>query len=121
MRPAGLLQPLSIPAWKWEVISMDFIVGLHLTGCKFNSIWVIVDRLTKSAHFILVHTHYRAEKYIGLYISRIMCLHGVPKTIVSNRGSQIVAHLWEQLHASLGTRAIHSSLIIHRPMVRQRG
>jgi hypothetical protein len=56
-----------------------------------------------------VHTHYRAEKYVGLYISRILCLHGVPKTIVSNRGPQFIAHLWEQLHASLGTRVIHSS------------
>jgi hypothetical protein len=72
MRSAGLLQPLSIPAWKWEDISMDFIVSLPLTTCKFNSIWVIIDRLTKSAHFILVHTFYRAEKYVELYISHIV-------------------------------------------------
>jgi hypothetical protein len=71
MRPTGLLQPLSIPAWKWEDISMDFIVGLSLIGRKFNSIWVILNRLTKSAHFILVHTFYRAEKYAELYVSRI--------------------------------------------------
>jgi hypothetical protein len=109
MRHAGLLQPLSIPAWKWEDISMDFIVGLPLTGRKFNSIWVIVDRLTKSAHFIPVHTRYRAEKYAELYIYRILCLHGVLRTIVSDRGPQFVARFWEQLHASLGTRLIHSS------------
>jgi hypothetical protein len=72
---AGLLQPLSIPAWKWEDISMDFIVGLPLTGRKFNSIWVIVYRLAKSTHFIPVHTRYRAEKYTELYISCILCLH----------------------------------------------
>jgi hypothetical protein len=84
MRPVGLLQPLSIPAWRWEDIGMDFIVGLPLTGRKFNSIWVIINRLTMSAHFILVHTRYRVEKYARLYISRILCLHGVPKTIVSN-------------------------------------
>jgi hypothetical protein len=71
MRPTGLLQPLSIPAWKWEDISMDFIVGLSLIGRKFNSIWVILNHLTKSAHFILVHTFYRAEKYAELYVSRI--------------------------------------------------
>jgi hypothetical protein len=82
MRPAGLLQHLSIPAWKWEDISMDFVVGLSLTGHKFNSIWVIVDRLTKSAHFLLVHTFYKAKKYIKLYISRILCLHSVSKTII---------------------------------------
>jgi hypothetical protein len=82
MRPVGLLQPLSIPAWKWEDISMDFNVGLPLTGHKFNFIWVIIDRLTKSAHFIPVHTRYRAEKYAELYISRILCMHGVLKTII---------------------------------------
>jgi hypothetical protein len=84
MRHVGLLQTLSIPTWKWEDISMDFIMGLPLTGRKFNSNWVIIDRLTKSAHFILVHTFYRAKKYAELYISHILCLFGVPKTIISD-------------------------------------
>jgi hypothetical protein len=84
MRPTGLLQPLSIPAWKWEDISMDFIVGLPITGRRFNSIWVIIDRLTMSAHFIQVHTFYRAEKYTELYVSRILCQPGMPKTIISD-------------------------------------
>jgi hypothetical protein len=88
---------------------MNFIVGLPLTGRKFNSIWVIVDRFTKFAHFIPVHTFYRAEKYTELDISRILCLHGVLKTIISNRGPQFIARFWEQLHASLGTHLIHSS------------
>jgi hypothetical protein len=109
MRPAGLLQPLSIPAWKWEDISMDFIVGLPPTGCKFNCIWVIIDWLTKSAHFIPVHTRYRAEKYAELYISRILCLYGVLKTIISDWDPQFVARFWEQLHASMEMRLIHSS------------
>jgi hypothetical protein len=109
MRHAGLLQPLSIPAWKWEDISMDFIVGLPLTDRKFNSIWVIIDGYTTSAHFILVHAIFRAVKYTKLYVSLILCLHGVPKTIISNRGPQFVARFWEQLHASLETRLIHSS------------
>jgi hypothetical protein len=87
-------------AWKWEDINMDFIVGLPLTGHKFNSIWVIIDRLTKSANFILVHTFYKAEKYAELYSSRILCLHGVPKTIISDQGPQFVARFWEQLHDS---------------------
>jgi hypothetical protein len=65
---------------------MDFIMGLPLTGRKLNSIWVIIVRLTKSAHFILVHTFYRAEKYAELYVSCILCLHGVLKTIISDRG-----------------------------------
>jgi hypothetical protein len=84
MGPVGLLQPLNIPAWKWEDISMDFIIGLPLSARKFDSIWVIIDRFTKSAHFIPVYTNYRAEKYSELYIAHIMCLHGVPKTIISN-------------------------------------
>jgi transposase InsO family protein len=70
---------------------------------------VIVDRLTKSAHFIPVNTKYRAKKYAEIYITRVLCLHGVPKMILSDRGSQFVAHFWEQLHLSLGTHLIHSS------------
>jgi hypothetical protein len=58
MKPGGLLQPLSIPKWKWNDISMDLIVGLPLTVRKFDSIWVIVDQLSKSAHFIPIHTNY---------------------------------------------------------------
>jgi hypothetical protein len=64
---------------------MDFIVGLPLTARKFNSIWVIIDRFTKSGHFIPVHTRYNVKKYAELYIARILCLHGVSKTIVSDR------------------------------------
>jgi hypothetical protein len=109
MKPRGLLQWLSVPDWKWDDISMDFIVGLPLTDCKYNSIWVIVDRLTKSAHFIPVNTNYNIQKYDEICVARVLCLHGVLKTIVSGRGSQFVAHFWEQLHASLGTHLIHSS------------
>jgi hypothetical protein len=87
---------------------MDFIVGLPMTTCKFDSIWVIMDRLSKSAHFIPIHTHCDAQKYAEIYIARVLCLHGVPKTIISDRGSQFVAHIWEQLHASLVTHQIHS-------------
>jgi hypothetical protein len=78
------VRPLVIPAWKWEDISMDFIVDLPLSARKFDFIWVIVDRFTKSAHFIPVHTNYRAEKYAELYIAHFLCLHGVPKTIISD-------------------------------------
>jgi hypothetical protein len=87
MKPGGLLQPLSILDWKWEDISMDFIVGLPLTVRKYNSIWVIVDRLTKSTHFIPMNTNYNVQKYAKIYIARVLCLHGVPKMIVSDRGS----------------------------------
>ena len=103
------LQTLSIPSWKWEDISMDFIVRLPNTSQKHDSIWVIIDRLTKTAHFLPVHTSYTAKKYAEIYLDQIIHLHGVPKTIISNRGSQFVAHFWEQLQASLGTKLIRSS------------
>jgi len=109
LRPAGTLQPLSIPEWKWEDISMDFIVGLPRTQKGYDSIWVIVDRLTKAAHFLPVKTTYLTKQYAELYMNRILSLHGVPKTIISDHGTQFIARFWEQLHASLGTRLIRSS------------
>jgi hypothetical protein len=75
---------------KWDDISMDFIVGLPLMAHKFNSIWVIVDQLSKSAHFIPVNTHYDARRYVKIYIAHVLCLHGVLKMIISDRGSQFV-------------------------------
>src|SRR5436189_1971187 len=70
---------------------MDFIVGLPRTKKGYDSIWVIIDRHTKTAHFIPINTIYRAKTYAELYISRIVCLHGIPKTITSDRGPQFVA------------------------------
>ena len=91
MHTLGYLQPLPIPVWKWEDISMDFIVGLPRTSTGFDSIWVIVDRLTKSAHFIPVDTRYTTKKYAEIYFDRIVTLHGVPLTIISDRGSVFVS------------------------------
>jgi hypothetical protein len=108
MKPEGLLQPLSILDWKWDDISMDFIVGLSLTAHKFDSIWVIMDQLSKSAHFIPFNTKYRVEKYAEIYIECVLCLHRVLKTIISDRGSQFVTCFWEQLHVCLGSHLIHS-------------
>jgi hypothetical protein len=108
-RPAGLLQPLKVPEWKWEEIGMDFIVGLPRTRDGYDSMWVIVDRLTKVAHFIPVHTTYTGAKLAELYMSRIVCLHGVPKKIVSDRGTQFTSHFWEKLHESMYTKLNFSS------------
>src|SRR6266508_5894906 len=94
---------------------MDFIVGLPRTQKGFDSIWVIVDRLTKTAHFLPVNTIYQAKTYAELYISRVVCLHGVPKTITSDRGPPFVARFWEQLQESLGTKLIHSSAYQPKP------
>jgi hypothetical protein len=82
--PTGLLHPLKIPEWKWEEIGMDFIVGLPHTSTGYDSIWVIVDRLTKVAQFILVKTTYSGARLAELYMAQIVCLHGVPKKVVSD-------------------------------------
>jgi hypothetical protein len=84
-QPTGLLQPLQVPEWKWEQIAMDFIMGLSRTQSGYNSIWVIVDRWTKVAHFIPVKATYSRPQLIDSYMSRIVYLHGVPKNIVSDR------------------------------------
>nr|AAM01169.1 Putative retroelement [Oryza sativa Japonica Group] len=103
-KPAGLLQPLKIPEWKWEEIGMDFITGLPRTSAGHDSIWVVVDRLTKVAHFIPVKTTYTGHKLAELYMARVVCLHGVPKKIVSDRGSQFTSKFWQKLQSELGTR-----------------
>ncbi|WVZ93760.1 LOW QUALITY PROTEIN: hypothetical protein U9M48_039717 [Paspalum notatum var. saurae] len=97
-------RPLKVPEWKWEEITMEFVVGLPRTQKGYNSIWVVVDRLTKVAHFIPVNTTYSGARLAELYISRIVCLHGVPKKIISDRGSQFTSRFWEQLHDSLDTK-----------------
>ena len=94
---------MPIPEWKWERIAMDFVVGLPKTMSKYESIWVIVDRLTKSAHFIPVKVTYNAEKLAEIYISEIVRLHGVPLSIISDCGTQFTSMFWKTLHAELGT------------------
>ena len=83
--PSGLLQPIRILEWKWDRITMDFVVKLPLTRRKHNSIWVVVDRLTKSAHFLPIRTNYSLDKLAGLYIKEIVQLHGIPVSIISDR------------------------------------
>jgi hypothetical protein len=92
LKLAGELQPLPIPSGKWDDISMDFIIGLPKTSKGFDSIWVIVDRLTKQAHFLPVKILYPTKTYADLYMSSILKLDGVPKTIVSDRGTQFVSN-----------------------------
>jgi hypothetical protein len=91
MKLGGLLQPLSIPDWNWDDISTDFIVDLPLTTHKFDSIWVIIDWLTKFTHFVHINTTYKVQKYAEIYIAHVLCLRGVPNMIISDRGSQFVA------------------------------
>jgi transposase InsO family protein len=87
---------------------MDFIVGLPRTHSGHDSIWVIVDRLTKVTHFIPVKTTYFGPQLVELYLSRIVCLHGVPKKIASDRGTQFTSKFWERLHETLDTQLYFS-------------
>jgi transposase InsO family protein len=83
-------------------------VGLPRTTKGFDSIWVIIDRLTKIAHFLHFKVKYKVATYAELYIAHILSLHGVPKIIVSDRGPQFVSKFWEELHKFLGTKLLHS-------------
>ena len=84
-------------------------MGLPRTSTSFDSIWVIVDRLTKSTHFLPMDTKYTAKKYAEIYFDQIMTLHGVPLTIIFDRGSIFVSRFWEQLQECLGTSLLRSS------------
>ena len=102
-RPLGLLQPLKVPEWKWEEIAMDFVVGLPIAPGGYDSVWVIVDRLTKSAHFLPARTRYSASDYAAIFVKEVVRLHGVPASIVSDRGSQFTSKFWESFQRSMGT------------------
>ena len=108
-RPAGMLQSLDVPVWKWDSISMDFVVGLPKTQKKNDSIWVIVDRLTKSAHFLPVRSTYNVEKLTEIYIAEIVRLHGIPSSIVSDRDPKFTSHFWRELQEAMGTKLKLSS------------
>ncbi|KAK9007226.1 hypothetical protein V6N11_051055 [Hibiscus sabdariffa] len=101
--PSGLLQPIQIAQWKWQSTTIDFICGLPLTPSRKDSIWVIVDRLTKVAHFILVRIDYLVSKLAQLYISEIVRLHGVPLSIISDRDPKFTSRLWKALQEALST------------------
>ena len=102
-KPGGLLQPLHIPEWKWEHVTMDFVVGLPRTSRGMDSVWVIVDKLTKSAHFLPVKTTFTAYRLTTIYVDEIVRLHGVPVSIVSDRDPKFVSRLWKSLQEAMGT------------------
>jgi hypothetical protein len=109
-RPAGLLHPLKIPEWKWEEIGMDFITGLPRTSKGYDSIWVIVDILTKVAYFIPVKTTYKVSQLAELYMARIMSLHGVPKKIVLDKRITVYLQILEKFHENMDVKFDLSSL-----------
>ena len=101
--PAGKLQSLEVPKWPWEDITMDFVTSLPRTPRGKDAIWVVVDRLSKSAHFIPIRTTNSASDLAPIYTREIIRLHGVPKTIISDRDAKFTSKFWESLQTSLGT------------------
>ncbi|KAL1920728.1 uncharacterized protein VTP21DRAFT_11363 [Calcarisporiella thermophila] len=109
MLPAGLLQPLPIPTRRWEQISMDFIFQLPKTKRGFDAILVIVDRLTKRAHFIPTTTNASAVEVAEIFMQNIFKLHGLPAHIISDRDPQFTSRFWKALFEKLGTRLAMST------------
>ncbi|KAI5351062.1 hypothetical protein L3X38_003953 [Prunus dulcis] len=103
-KPSGLLQPLPIPEWKWEHLMMDFMFQLPRTRNKHDGVWVIVDRLTKSAHFLPVRANYMLSKLAQLFVDEIVRLHGVPVSITSDRDPRFTSRFWTKLHEAFGTQ-----------------
>ncbi|GJU48056.1 putative reverse transcriptase domain-containing protein [Tanacetum coccineum] len=103
-KPSGLLQQPEIPEWKWEKITMDLVTKLPKSSSGYDAIWVVVDRLTKSAHFLPIREDYKTEKLARIYINEIVARHGVPVSIISDRDGRFASHLWQALQKALGTK-----------------
>lgn len=107
--PSGLLQSIHISQWKCERVTMDFVNGFPLKPTKKDSIWVIVDRLTKTTNFILVRTDYSLQKLAKLYIFEIVRLHRVLMSIISDREPRFMSRFWKKLQEALGTQLYFST------------
>jgi hypothetical protein len=101
--PTGLIQPLPILEWKWEVVTMDFIIKLPKINKQHDSIMAVVDKLTKAAHFIPVKLTHKAANIDDVYMKEIARLHGIPKTIVSDRDPKFTSNFWNGLFNGFGT------------------
>ncbi|WVZ50601.1 LOW QUALITY PROTEIN: hypothetical protein U9M48_001841 [Paspalum notatum var. saurae] len=108
-RSAGKLQSLDVPLWPWDDIAMDFVVGLPRTPKGKDAIWVVVDRLSKVAHFIPYRSTNSASDLAPIYVREIVRLHGVPKTIISDRDSKFNSKFWQSLQSALGTDVVLST------------
>ncbi|GJY52439.1 putative reverse transcriptase domain-containing protein [Tanacetum coccineum] len=103
-KPYGLLVQPEIPQWKWEKITMDFITKLPKTSSGYDTIWVIVDRLTKSAYFLPMKENDSMERLMRLYMKEVVSRHGVPVLIISDRDGRFTSHFCQSLQNALGTR-----------------
>ena len=102
--PTGLLQPFLVLEWKWEVISMDFITGFPMTWRPNDSIMVVMDNLTKEAHFIPVKSMHKTDDIAKIFMKEIFKLHGFPKAIISDIDVKFTSNFWKGLFADLGTK-----------------
>ncbi|GJW93931.1 putative reverse transcriptase domain-containing protein [Tanacetum coccineum] len=103
-KPSGLLVQPEIPQWKWENITMDFVTKLPKTATGQDTIWVIVDRLTKSAHLLPMRDDDTLEKLTRQYLKEVVSKHGVPVSIISDHDGKFTSHFWKSLNKALGTR-----------------
>ncbi|KAK1425082.1 hypothetical protein QVD17_20426 [Tagetes erecta] len=103
-KPSGMLQQPEIPGWKWEQIAMDFVTKLPRTARGHDAIWVIVDRLTKSTHFLAIREDFTLERLAKLYVDEIVTRHGVPVSIISDRDSRFTSRFWQSFQKAMGTR-----------------
>ena len=108
-KPTRLLQPLEVAEWKWEHVTMDFVTHLPRTLQGHDAVWVIVDRLTKSTHFLAVQMTFTLERFCRFYIREIVRLHGVLVSIVSDRDPRFTTHFWKSFQKVIGTRLTMST------------
>ncbi|GKD42770.1 putative reverse transcriptase domain-containing protein [Tanacetum coccineum] len=102
-RPPGLLIQPAIPEWKWDTIMMDFITKLPKSSHGFDTIWVIADRLTKSAHFLLIRENDQLDKLARFYLNKIVARHGIPVSIIYDHDGRFTSNFWKSFLKALGT------------------
>ena len=119
-RPASLLQPLPVSEWKWDHITMDFVSSLPWTNNSHNVVWVVVDQLTKLAHFLGMKTTNSLSTLSQFYVTEIVRLHGVPLFVVSDRDPQFVSNFWQGLYEAMGIWG-HNSVLVQRFILRLTG